>query len=148
MLGCFAFLVPHGDLSRVPRHITAALLEARYGRYLDQAESLTKVQPREERLDGDRALHEVLERDSAVLLLNSAGAQSPFTYQKSGESSAGFGCVGTSDPRQAGVLRCRINGDLFGERGLRYQRDANKADGANIMLDFRIVNDTQLAGSE
>ena len=37
------FSATYGDVQTIPSHITAALLEERYGKYLDQAESLVTM---------------------------------------------------------------------------------------------------------
>ena len=147
VLGYTVFSATYGDPANVPRHITAALIEERYGKYLDQAEALAKMPATDERNDADKALRALLQRDDTVLWLYSTDDQPIFAYRKDGESSSGYGCVGTSDPQQAGVLRCTINGDHFGDRGLRYRRGVDfGTDGASVMLDFRVVDDLLRAG--
>lgn len=140
------FTALYGDVRTLPPHITGAKLEARYGAYLDQAESLAAMGESEERREGDKALRELLERDDAVLWLFSTDSQPVFEYRRE-EPTSGFGCVGTSDPRQAKVLRCTIHGDLLGDRALRYRRSADPGiDSASIMLDFRIVDELMRTG--
>ncbi len=139
------FTAAYGDAARVPPYITAAKLEARYGGYLDRAESLAKIKEPVDRSDGDTVLRELVASDRTVLWLLSTDSRPVFAYHRGGPAS-GYGCVGTSDPRQASVSRCTFHGDLFGQRALQYRRGDAGTDRASIMLDFHVVDEELRAG--